>query len=87
MNGRTSTHTLAKAMRILANDITGGDGTANAAIYEAAERLVDLRRLVEMAGPIVHAQHGAEHMLDGFCKQPRPEIDSLLESFQRELAE
>ena len=87
MNGRSSTQTLIDAMRILARDITGGDGTANAAIFEAAARLAELRRLVELAEPIVWAQHGAEHMLDGFRKQPRPEIDSLLESFQKELAE
>lgn len=35
----TETKTLIGAMRILAQDIQGGDGTANAAILEAAERL------------------------------------------------
>jgi hypothetical protein len=86
MNGRSSTETLANTMRILANQIEGGDGTANAAMFEAADRLVELRRLIELAEPIVWAQHGAEHMLDGFKLKPRPAIDSLLESLQRELA-
>ena len=36
---KSSTKTLIGAMRILAEDIQGGDGTANAAILEAAERL------------------------------------------------
>ena len=36
---KPSTQTLIGAMRILAEDIQGGDGTANAAILEAAERL------------------------------------------------
>ena len=36
---KSSTKTLIGAMRILAEDIQGGDGTANAAILEAADRL------------------------------------------------
>lgn len=36
---RSSTPTLIAAMRILARDIQSGDGVANAAIAEAADRL------------------------------------------------
>ena len=36
---KTSTETLIKAMRILSSDIQSDDGVANAAIYEAAQRL------------------------------------------------
>ena len=36
---KSSIKTLIGAMRILSQDIQGGDGTANAAILEAAERL------------------------------------------------
>jgi hypothetical protein len=39
---KTDTQTLAKAMEILARDIESGDGVANAAIAEAAERLYSL---------------------------------------------
>ncbi len=39
---RTDTETLAAAMRILSVDIQSGDGVANAAIAEAAERLMEL---------------------------------------------
>ena len=39
MSNRTDTATLIKAMRILARDIESGDGVANAAIAEAADRL------------------------------------------------
>ena len=41
---RTHTATLAKAMDALARDIQSGDGVANAAIHEAAERLRELER-------------------------------------------
>jgi hypothetical protein len=41
---RTDTSTLAKAMDALARDIQSGDGVANAAIHEAAERLRELER-------------------------------------------
>jgi len=51
---KTDTPTLIKAMRILARDIQSGDGVANAAIAEAADRLEEqsvaiegLMRLVE----------------------------------------
>ncbi len=39
---KTDTETLVKALRILAVDIQSGDGIANAAIAEAADRLDEL---------------------------------------------
>ena len=39
---KTDTTTLIKALRILAQDIQSGDGVANAAIAEAADRLEEL---------------------------------------------
>ena len=39
---RTDTATLIRAMRILARDIQSGDGVANAAIAEAADRMEEL---------------------------------------------
>lgn len=41
---RTDSATLAKAMRILSQDIQSEDGVANAAIYEAADRIEQLER-------------------------------------------
>jgi hypothetical protein len=55
MSRKSSTETLVAAMRVLARDIQSGDGVANAAIAEAADRLEELekqaaigRRAVEM---------------------------------------
>ena len=39
---RSDTQTLIEALKILARDIQSGDGVANACIYEAAERLIEL---------------------------------------------
>ena len=39
---KTKTETLAKAMDVLAREIQSGDGVANAAIAEAAQRLREL---------------------------------------------
>lgn len=39
---KTDTETLVKALRILAVDIQSGDGVANAAIAEAADRIDEL---------------------------------------------
>ena len=39
---RSSTETIIEAMRILVDVIQSGDGVANAAIFEAAERLEEL---------------------------------------------
>jgi hypothetical protein len=41
MTRKSSTETLIAAMRILARDIQSGDGVANAAISEAADRLAE----------------------------------------------
>ena len=43
MSTRSSTATIIQAMRILANEIQSGDGVANAAIAEAADRLQELQ--------------------------------------------
>lgn len=85
MNTRSSTVDLAAAMAVLSEQIESGDGVANAAIAEAGQRLLELRRLIHKAEPIISAQHGAEHMLDGFKPKPRPEIDGLLDAFKKEL--
>ncbi len=44
---QSKTETIIQAMRILADDIQSGDGVANAAIREAADRLEYLRAIVE----------------------------------------
>lgn len=41
MSRKTSTETLIAAMRVLARDIQSGDGVANSAIAEAADRLAE----------------------------------------------
>jgi hypothetical protein len=46
---KTKTETLASAMDVLAREIQSGDGIANAAIAEAAERLRELNRTVVAA--------------------------------------
>jgi hypothetical protein len=46
MSHKSSTETLIAAMRILARDIQSGDGVANAAIAEAADRLEALSGMV-----------------------------------------
>lgn len=47
MPPRSSTPTLISALRILARDIQSGDGVANAAIAEAAERLEEVDRILQ----------------------------------------
>lgn len=42
MSARSTTETLIKALRILAEDIQSDDGVANACIAEAADRLEEL---------------------------------------------
>lgn len=46
MTRKSSTETLVAVMRILARDIQSGDGVANAAIAEAADRLEELSGMV-----------------------------------------
>lgn len=53
MTRKSSTETLIAAMRILARDIQSGDGVANAAIAEAADRLEELQAsIAELDGRI-----------------------------------
>jgi uncharacterized protein HemX len=50
MSRKSSTDTLIAAMRILARDIQSGDGVANVAIAEAADRLAEQQaRIAELA--------------------------------------
>lgn len=86
MSERIPTYALAKTMSILADEIGDSDTARSNTIHHVSRRLIELRRLLELAEPIVSAHHGAAHMLDGFRKQSRPEIDSLLESIKTELA-
>jgi hypothetical protein len=44
---RTETPVLAAALNILANDVQSADGVANAAIAEAAERLLEQRAALQ----------------------------------------
>ena len=44
---RTPIEILVKAMHILANDIQSDDGVANAAIYEAAQRLEEQKQRIK----------------------------------------
>lgn len=44
---RSDTDTIIKAMRILSEDIETQDGVANAAIWEAAERLEEMLGLID----------------------------------------
>jgi hypothetical protein len=54
---RTQIEILVKAMHILANDIQSDDGVANAAIYEAAQRLEEqnqrIKRLEEAGNALL----------------------------------
>lgn len=86
MTQRTPTQILIEAMLALSRDIHSGDGVANAAIFEAAQRLSELHSMVGRTHHIVQAQHGAEHMLDGFRLKRRTAIDDLLAQFEREMA-
>jgi hypothetical protein len=82
----SSTMDLIISMHILSRDIQSGDGVANAAIREAGDRLSKLHRMVNHAYPIIKAQHGADHMLDGFRPKKRA-IDALLAEFESELVD
>lgn len=80
----TSTTILIGALAVLARDIQSDDGVANSAIAEAGHRLAKLHLMVNRAHYIIKAQHGAEHMLDGFKPRKR-DIDDLLAEFESEL--
>ena len=76
---RTETLTLAAAMDVLAREIESGDGVANAAIAEAAQRLRDLKR--ENA-QLKQANSEAMHALDDLasmrkeCARLQMELDA-----------
>jgi hypothetical protein len=48
MSKRSSTETLIAALRILARDIQSGDGVANAAILEAADRMEEMAAEIKL---------------------------------------
>lgn len=81
---QSSTLTLITALHILSRHIQSEDGVTNAALAEASNRMAKLHRMVNHAYPIIKAQHGAEHMLDGF-KRKKHDIDDLLAEFESEL--
>jgi hypothetical protein len=53
---KTDTPTLIAALRILANEIESGDGVANAAIAEAADRLQEMLEALRLAERFVAAE-------------------------------
>ena len=55
---RSSTDTLISALRVLARDIQSGDGVANAAIAEAADRLDELQKRVAHLEHMLHGRPG-----------------------------
>lgn len=56
MTMRSNTSILIEALRILARNIESGDGVANAAIAEAAQRLADYHAVVLQAMAVRKAQ-------------------------------
>ena len=81
---QTSTLTLTTTLFTLSRDMESAGSTANAALAQASDRMAKLHRMVNKAYPIIKAQHGAEHMLDGFKRKKR-DIDDLLAEFESEL--
>ena len=51
---RTPIEILVKAIHILANDIRSDDGVANAAIYEAAQRLEEQNQRIKQLEDRIH---------------------------------
>ena len=81
---RTDTATLAKAMDALARDIQSGDGVANAAIHEAAERLRELERerdeALKQSAKFCDIAERAINYMDPryvYLEKIRPELDQL----------
>ncbi len=80
---KTDTRTLAKSLEILAMDIQSDDGVANAAIFEAAQRLkqllLDKQRLdwIEQHGLFIATAFPGEKW--GRIKPNRAGIDSAKE--------
>lgn len=80
----SSTITLTTTLFILSRDIQSEDGMANAALAEASNRMSKLHRMVNLAYPVIKAQHDTEHRLDGYKRKKR-DIDALLAEFESEL--
>lgn len=65
MTRKSSTDTLIAAMRILARDIQSGDGVANAAISEAADRLEEQQaRIAELDAQAAIGRRAVEMLAD-----------------------
>ena len=81
---KSTTKTLIEAMRILANEIHSEDGTANAAIFEASERLDEQdRRIKELELELQKSTDQNDLILDEFirvrCLTDSTEIHQLCE--------
>lgn len=63
---RSSTATLIGALHILAEEIQGDGGIANAAIAEAAQRMEDMHDLLRQALVHVITSAEAEQIVDGY---------------------
>jgi hypothetical protein len=80
---RSATPTLIQAMFLLSRDIQSDDGVANAAIYEAARRLSELRQLLAECAAVVRAS--AQSVQEQECAQARPrQLDFLVKRLDRE---
>lgn len=62
MNTRASTVDLAAAMQALSEQFGGVNSAAGCAIYEASQRLLELRRLLDVALPAVELFADAKTM-------------------------
>lgn len=75
MSRKSSTETLIASMRILARDIESGDGVANAAISEAADRLEEQQaRIAELEAQAAIGRRAVEMLRD--LEMSRPVIDA-----------
>lgn len=76
---KTSTETLIKALRILAEDIKSDDGVANAAIAEAADRLEELELNLVTIGELAIANwdYDTVEKVDNIVKDPMRYKDML----------
>lgn len=61
---RSSNETLIRALRILAGDIQSDDGVAQAAIFEAAQRIEELAERVK------RLEEAGDAVLEAFRKDP-----------------
>lgn len=72
----TETKTIIEALRVLARDIQSGDGVANAAIAEAADRLEKQQRRIRNQRREIEALQKDKKLLDGFVRWLDGEIKS-----------